>query len=74
MTPMINEAVVHDRIRGARQRAADRRLARTARIGALRRSGLQSIRDVVGLGLIAMGERLVHGQPTPDAATLRRAA
>lgn len=74
MNPMINEAVVHDRIRGARQRADERRLARTARVGALRRSGLQSIRDVVGLGLIAIGERLMHGQPAPDPATLRRAA
>jgi hypothetical protein len=71
---MINEAVVHDRIRGARQRATERRLARTARVGVLRRSGLQSIRDVVGLGLIAIGERLVYDQRTPDPATLRRAA
>jgi hypothetical protein len=74
MTPMINEAVVHDRIQRARERAAGRRLARTARLGALRRSGLQSLRDVVGLGLIAIGERLVHQHPTPDSATLRRAA
>jgi hypothetical protein len=29
---------------------------------------------VVGLGLIAIGERLVYEQRTPDPATLRRAA
>jgi hypothetical protein len=74
MTPMINEAVVADRIHSARQRAADRRMARVARAGALRRAGLQSLRDVVGLGLIAIGERLVHQPPNPDPAPLRRAA
>jgi hypothetical protein len=29
---------------------------------------------VVGLGLIAIGERLVYQPPMPDPATLRRAA
>jgi hypothetical protein len=74
MTPMINEAVVADRIQSARQRAADRRRARAARAGALRRAGLQSLRDVVGLGLIAIGERLVERPHGPDPAALRRAA
>jgi len=74
MTPMINETIVHDRIHGARERAESRRIARVARAGALRRAGLQSLRDVVGLGLIAIGERLVYQPPMPDPATRRRAA
>jgi hypothetical protein len=74
MTPLINETIVHDRIQGARERAESRRMARAARAGALRRSGLHSLRDVVGHGLIAIGERLVDQPPMPDPATLRRAA
>ena len=74
MTPIINESVVADRIQSARQRAADRRMARAARAGEVRRAGLQSLRDVVGLRLIAIGERLVDRPPSPDPATLRRAA
>jgi hypothetical protein len=74
MSPLINAAVVDDRIHGARERAASRRMARAARAGAMRRSGHYSIRDVVGFGLIAIGERLVDQPPMPDPATLRRAA
>jgi hypothetical protein len=72
--PLLNETIVHDRIHGARERAANRRSARAARAGAPRRAGLQPLRDVVGLGLIAIGERLVDRPPSPDPATLRRAA
>ena len=74
MTPLINETIVHDRIQGARERAESRRMARAARAGALRRSGLHSLRDVVGHGLIAIGERLVDQPPMPDPAAVRRAA
>lgn len=74
MTPMINEAIVHDRVQGAIERAESRRMARAARAGALRRAGLHSLRDAVGHGLIAIGERLVDRPPMPDPATLRRAA
>ncbi len=74
MTPMINETVVRDRMNEAIQRADNRRLARVARTGTMRRTGLQSLRDAVGYGLIAIGERLVDQPPVPDPATLRRAA
>lgn len=74
MTPMINETVVHDRINQAMQRADNRRLARVARTGTMRRAGLHSLRDAVGHGLIAIGERLVDQTPMPDPATLHRAA
>jgi len=74
MTPMINETVVRDRINEAIDRADNRRIARVARTGTMRRTGLQSLRDAVGYGLIAIGERLVDQPPMPDPATLRRAA
>lgn len=74
MTPMINETVVHDRINEAIERADNRRIARVARAGTMRRTGLQSLRDAVGYGLIAIGERLVDQSPEPDPATLHRAA
>jgi hypothetical protein len=74
MTPTLNDAVVHDRIHEARERAENRRIARVARAGTMRRSGLHSLRDAVGHGLIAIGERLVDRPTTPDPATLDRAA
>ncbi|HEY4606273.1 MAG TPA: hypothetical protein VIH55_01390 [Acidimicrobiia bacterium] len=74
MTPMINEAVVSDRIHRARRRAEDRRIARVARAGSMRRAGLQTLRTAVGHGLIAIGERLVDQPPMPDPAAVRRAA
>lgn len=73
MSPMINEALVSDRIEAARDRAAHRRLARTARDAATGRSTVQAIRDAVGLGLIAIGERLVDQAPG-ERDDLRRAA
>jgi hypothetical protein len=74
MTPTINEAVVRDRITRARERAEHRRVARAARAATMRRTGLRSLRDAVGHGLIAWGERLVDENSTPDPATLRKAA
>jgi hypothetical protein len=74
MTPMIYVTVVRDRIDEAIDRADNRRTARVARTGAMRRTGLHSLRDAVGYGLIAIGERLVDQPPMPDPATLRRAA
>ena len=71
MTPMINETVVNDRIQEAVERAERRRLVRVARAGSMRR---HSLRDVVGHGLIAIGERLVDQPPMPDPASLDRAA
>jgi hypothetical protein len=73
MTPYLNEAVVRDRIDRAMERAGHRRLARVARTGQMRRSGLQGLKDAVGLGLIAIGERLVE-PPPKDTDDLRRAA
>ncbi|MGH8916323.1 MAG: hypothetical protein ACRDZM_17635 [Acidimicrobiia bacterium] len=74
MTPMLNETVVHDRVNEARDRAESRRTARVARAGTMRRRGLQSIRDAVGHGLIAIGERLMDQPPMSDPAADRRAA
>lgn len=73
MTPMINETVVNDRIQAARRRAEERRMARVARTGALRRAGAVSMRTAVGHRLIAIGERMVD-RPMPDPASLDRAA
>ena len=70
MTPMINETVVKDRMNEAVKRAERRRLVRVARAGSMR----HSLRDVVGHGLIAIGERLVDQPPMPDPASLDRAA
>jgi hypothetical protein len=72
MTPMVNEAVVQDRIERAVERAQRRRLARVARAGLSRRSGVQSLKSAVGHGLIAIGERLVDRMGAED--DLRRAA
>ncbi len=73
MSPNINEAVVRDRIQQPLDRAEHRRLASTARAGERRRMGLQGLKDAVGLGLIAIGERLVQ-QSSTDTDDLRRAA
>lgn len=73
MSPMINEALVSARIEAARDRASHRRLARTAKNAAIGRSTVQVIRDAVGLGLIAIGERLVDQAPN-EKDDLRRAA
>jgi|GEM_PF-2173190 len=74
MSPMINEMVVQDRIREARQRAERHRVRRVARVGALQRTSLQALRGSLGHGLIAIGERLAGQPPMPDSSAVRRAA
>ncbi len=73
MSPNVNEAVVRDRIQQPLDHAEHRRLARIARAGQRRRTGLHGLKDAVGLGLIAIGERLMEQSPT-DTDDLRRAA
>lgn len=70
MSPYLYPSLVHDRIDKATNRADARRLATQTSLGPVS-GGLRSLRDVVGLGLIAIGERLVDHTETGD---LRRAA
>ena len=74
MTPFLNEAVVRDRLARHHEQAEQRRLARRARIGLLRRTDQHPIRDAVGQGLIALGTRLVDTPPNVDDPNLPKAA
>ncbi len=66
MNPLFYEAVAHERMSQARERAERWRLARSANSEAVR-PGLSSIRSAVRHGLIAMGERLVVPSPVDKA-------
>jgi hypothetical protein len=74
MTPLLNESIARDRMAEARERADAWRIRRVARDGAVRPTGLHSVRDAVGHGLIAMGERIASRPPASDSPTLRKAA
>jgi hypothetical protein len=72
MSPYLYPTVVQDRIERALETAESRRLIHQAKLGSVP-SGFRSLRDAVGQGLIAIGERLVD-HPEESSNDLRRAA
>ncbi len=73
MSPFINDASVKDRIDRFQMNANHRRMAKAARAGATHRAS-HPIKEALGNGLIALGERLVEVPPTIDHNSFDTAA
>lgn len=72
MTPFLYDATVQHRVERLRKDAEQRRMATSAKNGAMLREN-HSLRGALGNGLIALGERLVE-PPSARSTDLNQAA
>ncbi len=73
MSPFIYDASVEYRVNQLQAQADKRRMAKAVRAGAVLR-GNHPIKDALGNGLIALGERLVDIPPTVEGRSFDTAA
>jgi len=73
MSPFLTDASVTYRVERLQTQAINRRMARTAKAGAVHRAN-HPIKAALGNGLIALGARLVDPPPAVDHSPLDTAA